>query len=268
MKLNQSIGLVKNDFSPNEIKIYQAYYALKKIESYSSNEDLEPLIDLVGKWRYYIGVKEELSKEEIFMNVTFIRENFGELNIVDINQAINLSLKGVLSVDVEHYQNFTPIYISRILRAYKTYRAKTMVDIRQRITEYKAKKSTNVSVDEKYKIAIENLKSMYESKDDKNFYDYGSIVYDFIKKNKLVTMTKESIDEAFNYGKKKSLENVREGFLKDVINSTSDNHLKAREAKERQIRSHARNFVVKKWLDSFSKEKWDNFLSKITPDMI
>ena len=58
-----------------------------------SNNDLKPLIDLVGKWRYFIGIKEELSKEELFMNINFIRENFNELK-AKINRdklGINLS---------------------------------------------------------------------------------------------------------------------------------------------------------------------------------
>ena len=76
IKQNKSIGLVKGKFSDNKIKIYEAYRGLKRIRDFKSNDELKPLIDLVGKWRYYIGIKEELSQEELFMNVTFIRENF------------------------------------------------------------------------------------------------------------------------------------------------------------------------------------------------
>src|SRR5210317_1623219 len=115
IKLNKSIGSIKGKFSKDKIEIYQAYYSLKRIKQFQSNDELKPLIDLIGKWRFYIGVKEELSQEELFMNVNFIRENFSELNLVDINQAINLSIKGTLNVDVEHYQSFTPLYISKIL---------------------------------------------------------------------------------------------------------------------------------------------------------
>ena len=131
-KQSKSIGLIKSNFSDNKIKIYEAYRGLKKIRDFKSNDDLKPLIDLVGKWRYYIGIKEELSQEELFMNLNFIRENFSELNLVDINQAIDLSIKGDLDVEVEHYQSFTPLYISRILKSYKEYRNKVIFAIREK----------------------------------------------------------------------------------------------------------------------------------------
>ena len=114
-KQNKLIGLVKSKFNSNKLKIYQAYYSMNKIKDFKTNNDLKPLIELVGKWRYFIGIKEELSKEELFMNINFIRENFNELNLVDIDQAINLSIKGEFDIDIEHYQSFTPLYISKIL---------------------------------------------------------------------------------------------------------------------------------------------------------
>lgn len=267
-KLNSSIGLVKNDFNNNKLKIFEAYHNEKRIGDFSSNEDLKPLIDLVGKWRYYIGVKEDLSKEEIFINVTFIRENFGELNLVDINEAIRLSLKGDLDTDVEHYQNFTPIYISKILLAYKKYRSDLVVTVRQKITQRHNQLLSRVSNDERVDIAKKNLQSMYENRNEKSFYDYGSVVYDFIRKNKLIKLTKELVDDAMAFGEKKCTENIRQSYYKDVVQNTSDKHKTAREKRESTIRSLARNYVVKTWLNSFDDKTWSEFLSKINIDML
>ena len=71
IKQNKSIGLIKSNFTDTKIKIYEAYRSLKRIRDFNTNDELKPLIDLVGKWRYYIGIKEELSQEELFMNITF-----------------------------------------------------------------------------------------------------------------------------------------------------------------------------------------------------
>ena len=267
-KLNSSIGLVKNDFTNQKLKIFQAYHTVKKIGDINSNDELTPLIDLVGKWRYYIGIKENLSKEELFMNVTFIRENFSELNLIDINEAINLSLKGNLDVDVEHYQNFTPFYISKILVAYKKYRSDLIVTIRQKISEKSRDIASKISDDERVDIAKKNLQFMYESREKKTFYDYGGITYDFIKRNKLVTITKELVDKAMDYGQVKCTEQIRESFYKDVIQNTNQNHKTEREKKESTIRALARNYVVKTWLSSFNESDWSKFLSKINIDML
>lgn len=268
MKLNNSIGLVKNDFSKEKLKIFQAYHTVKKIGDIHSNDELTPLIDIVGKWRYYIGIKEDLSKEEIFMNVTFIRENFGELNLVDVNEAINLSLKGNLDVDIEHYQNFTPFYISKILVAYKKYRSDLIVTIRQKIAQKSLDIASKVSDSERLDIAKKNLQFMYSSRNEKNFYDFGGVTYDFIKRNKLLVITKELVAKAMEFGEIRATEQIRESFYKDVIQNTNNNHKTEKDKKESTTRALARNYVVKYWLDSFKQEDWLNFLSKININML
>ena len=72
IKLNNSIGLIKGKFSDNKIKIYQAYYSLKRIKQFKSNDELKPLIDLIGKWRFFIGVKEELTQVKVSALLSFM----------------------------------------------------------------------------------------------------------------------------------------------------------------------------------------------------
>jgi hypothetical protein len=267
IKQSKSIGLIKSDFSDNKIKIYEAYRGLKKIRDFKSNDDLKPLIDLVGKWRYYIGIKEELSQEELFMNLNFIRENFSELNIVDINQAIDLSIKGDLDVDVEHYQSFTPLYISRILKSYKEYRNKVIFAIREKVNKIESKPK-ELTLNEKVDIAKTSLISMYNNRDDKRFYDYGGVTYDFIKRNNLLVFSKTLVDEAMEYGKKNSIKEIRKSTYADVIQSGNKNYNDAKEKRESIIRSSARNYVVQKWLNSFSEESFNKFLDTIDQKMI
>ena len=267
IKQNKSIGLVKNKFTDNKIKIYEAYRSLKRIRDFNTNNELKPLIDLVGKWRYYIGIREELSQEELFMNITFIRENFNELNLVDIDQAINLSLKGELNIDAEHYQNFTPLYISKILKAYKEYRGKIIYDIRDSINKIE-NKPIEPTIAEKVEITKSSLVSMYNSREDKRFHDYGGVTYDFIKRNQFMVFTKSLVAEAMDYGKKQTTKNARKSAYKDVVQGTTKNLTTAREKKESEIRTLARNYVVKKWLQTFDDNSFKQFLEKITDKMI
>ena len=267
IKQNKSIGLVKGKFTDNKIKIYEAYRSLKRIRDFNTNDELKPLIDLVGKWRYYIGIREELSQEELFMNITFIRENFNELNLVDINQAINLSLKGDLNIDAEHYQNFTPLYISKILKAYKEYRGKIIYDIRESISKIE-NKPKEPTIEEKVDITKSSLLSMYNSREDKRFHDYGGVTYDFIKRNKLMVFTKSLVAEAMDYGKKQTTKNARKSAYKDAVQGTTKNLTTAREKKESEIRTLARNYVVQKWLLEFDDKTFNEFLNKLTDKMI
>tara|TARA_R110002050_G_scaffold81989_6_gene175566 strand:- start:1955 stop:2761 length:807 start_codon:yes stop_codon:yes gene_type:complete len=267
IKQNKSIGLIKSNFTDTKIKIYEAYRSLKRIRDFNTNDELKPLIDLVGKWRYYIGIKEELSQEELFMNITFIRENFNELNLVDINEAINLSLKGDLNIDAEHYQNFTPLYISKILKAYKEYRGKVIYDIRDKISKIE-NKPIEPTISEKVDITKSSLLSMYGSREDKRFHDYGGVTYDFIKRNQLMIFTKSLVAEAMEYGKKESVKEIRKSTYADVIQSTNKNYNNAKEKREGVIRNSARNYVVQKWLNSFSEESFNKFLLTIDHNMI
>lgn len=267
IKQNKSIGLVKANFTDNKIKIYEAYRSLKRIRDFNTNDELKPLIDLVGKWRYYIGIREELSQEELFMNITFIRENFNELNLVDINQAINLSLKGDLDIDAEHYQNFTPLYISKILKAYKEYRGKVIYDIRERINKIE-NQPKEPTIQEKVEIAKTSLQTMFSQRNDKRFHDYGGVTYDFIKRNQLLVFTKSLVAEAMEFGKKDAMKQTRKSAYKDAVLGSTNNLKNTREKKEAMIRTSARNYVVQKWLNSFDDESFNEFVQKLTDKMI
>tara|TARA_R110000772_G_scaffold103249_2_gene204184 strand:+ start:543 stop:1379 length:837 start_codon:yes stop_codon:yes gene_type:complete len=266
-KQSKSIGLIKNDFTDNKIKIYEAHRGIKKIRDFKSNDDLKPLIDLVGKWRYYIGIKEELSQEELFMNLNFIRENFSELNLVDINQAIDLSIKGDLDVDVEHYQSFTPLYISRILKSYKDYKNKVIFAIREKVNKIE-NVPKELTLNEKVDITKTSLISMFSNREDKRFYDYGGVTYDFIKRNSLLVFSKSLVAEAMAFGKKNSIKEIRKSTYADVIQKSNKNYNNAKEKRESIIRNSARNYVVQKWLNSFTEETFNKFLETIDHKMI
>lgn len=261
-------GLIKKKNSESNIKIFEADKTMKRIKDINTNDELKPLIDLVGKWRFYIGVKDELTQDEILMNINFIRENFSQLNLVDINEAINLSLNGKLDVDIEHYQNFTPIYISRILLAYQQYKGKVIVGIRKEITKQKNLQHKSISEKEKLILAKNNLNNLFKAKDDDSFYDYGSVAYEFIKNNKLIKFTKKLVNEAMEYGSNQSIDNKQKNAYKDAILDSQNNLKKAKEKQESIIRNYARNYVVKKFLNGFDENSWKNFIENITLDMI
>lgn len=261
----KSIGFLKTKFPSNKVKIYEANLSQVKIREFKTNNDIKPLVDILGKWRFYLGIKDELTKEEILMNVNFVRENFNELNLTDITEAINLSLKGSLEVDVRAFQSFTPVYISTILIAYKKYRSKVIIDVRAVLSklENKPKPPTD---QERIELCRANMINMYQAREDTHFSDYGGVVYNFIKKNKLVVFTKSLVDEAMAYGLTQVNQTLRESTYKDALYNTFANHEYAKKNKTSVQRHSARDYVVRKWLNGL--DDFNKFLSKITIDMI
>lgn len=261
----KSIGFLKTKFPSNKVKIYEANLSQVKIREFKTNNDIKPLVDILGKWRFYLGIKDELTKEEILMNVNFVRENFNELNLTDITEAINLSLKGSLEVDVRAFQSFTPVYISTILIAYKKYRSKVIIDVRAVLSklENKPKPPTD---QERIELCRANMINMYQAREDTHFSDYGGVVYNFIKKNKLVVFTKSLVDEAMGYGLAQVNQTLRESTYKDALYNTFANHEYAKNHKTSVQRHSARDYVVRKWLNGL--DDFNKFLSKITIDMI
>ena len=62
--------------------------------------------------------------------------------------------------------------------------------------------------------------------------------------------------------------NARKSAYKDIVQGTTKNLTNAREKKESEIRTLARNYVVKKWLQTFDDNSFKQFLEKITDKMI
>ena len=264
-KQNKLIGLVKGKFPQREINTYTANKTLKKIRDFTSNKEVSKLIDLIGKWRYYIGIKESLSQEELFMNVTFIRENFNQLNLFDIKQAIDLSINGTLNVDVEHYQNFSPLYISKILKSYITYKGEIIVKLNNKISEEK-QKLVKISNADKLALTKASIKALYNERDNPNFFDGGSVTYNFIKRNNLIPITKELVEEAMDYGDKLASSLAKDKAIFEAFSENPTSYKDLKQKKEIEKRKYARNYVVIKWLNSL--DNIDDFIDTITFSMI
>ena len=124
------------------------------------------------------------------------------------------------------------------------------------------------TLEERIALAKTSLQSMFNSRADKRFYDYGGVTYDFIKRNELLPLSKSLVEEAMKYGKKEQLKKSRNSAYKDALIGGNKNLNDAREKKEAMIRSYARTYVVRKWLNSFDDDSFAKFLEKVDRNMI
>jgi hypothetical protein len=250
-KQSNSISLEIPSLNKAQVKIYDIFTNQPPIREISSNDELAPLIDVIGKWRFYLGIKEEPSKQEMIINTNFVRENFGALRIGDIHEAINLSVAGKLDCDNEAYNNFSPLYIGRILNAYNEYRNQIIGQVKRQITLEQSKKATQISAEEKNQLWRTSFLSAWNVVKQGGFFeDYGHSWYDYLKKNKLVTNTPELTQNALDYAKKRILEEKPNAkSLRDFINEVHTARVDEEELKKR----YARFFVVNFWLQNIEK---------------
>ena len=250
-KQSSSISLQIPSLNKAQVKIYDIFTNQPPIREISSNDELAPLIDVIGKWRFYLGIKEEPSKQEMIINTNFVRENFGALRIGDIHEAINLSVAGKLDCDNEAYNNFSPLYIGRILNSYNEYRNQIIGQVKRQITIQESQKANELTQEEKYRLWQESFLSAWNIVHAGGFFeDYGHSWYHYIKKNKLVTNSQELTDKALEYAKKRiSEEKPNAKSLRDFVNEVHTPRVDETEMKNR----YARFYVVNYWLQNIQK---------------
>lgn len=122
-KVNSLTKYAKND---DERQIVQALDDVKIKEI--TREDADRLIEVVGKWGFYMGSSARLTSDDILLLCKFLKDNYNFLTINEINLAISLNLKGALGRN-EYYGNLSPLYMSQVLNAFIEYRKENLQPI-------------------------------------------------------------------------------------------------------------------------------------------
>ncbi len=261
IKQNNSIGTLIPNISKTNVGIYDAYKNEKRIESFNTNAQMNRLVELLGQWSFYLGLSEKVSDKELILNAQFIKENFGALNLYDIKEAMKMSATEKLG-DIEHYGKLSPLFIGKILNAYKSKRSEVIVTINQQVQKINFSKENKKPTE---KESITNMKIILQSAWDtvnvekRTYLDFGDCVYNFIKKYKLVTVNDKLVGEAMKYAEAKIREEKHNSSLKSVINNTAFKKLD----KESLKRKKAREFMVNSWLKAKSKSFMDKFLKEL-----
>ena len=232
----------------------------KSLKQYSNNEHIDDLIGLLAKWRWMSGVSsinqnEDEIAQELALISKFVISNYPYLTLEEISLAIDLSLTDKLDCDVKTYNTFTPMYVSRILNAYKQYRLDVYNKLKANevIAKQKIEKEKKLSPQEKMDATIDLINYFYEQYNTSGeVNDLFNTVYSFLKRTNNIDINKELIDEALAYGTEKAnaLFNKQYDVLFNKNKFDTDYWQK----------HHARNYCVGKL---FSKIKIEELISKI-----
>ena len=206
--------------------------------------DLNPLVNVVAKWRMYIGLPKEDISEELSIVADFLFKQYQFLTIAEIELAYTLSVTNKLK-DVEFYGSFSPLYVGKVLDSFLYYRKLTLADTIRRKQQYdnEMKEIENRPTPNKQCNDLKGLvKDMYEeNKKNGQIIDPFNICYNFFRKTKMIIVKKDEIDLAMDYGKKMYLSKERNLFDK-VTDSSRD----------LEIQRYARNWCVQNYFNNVS----------------
>jgi hypothetical protein len=237
-----------------EITIYNAHLTEKKLKEFSTKEDLMLLNSLLVRWANYVGV-DTPEASQLNMLSNFIKEHFPTFNATDIKECINLLTNQTLDTDAEHYGKISPIYVSKVLKAYQEHKNNVVFKVRDNLQKLKEAEVVPIADEDR----IANFKKLLTIAKDENiqgltYIDSGDSLYNFIKHNRLMPITKNNldqqlIDEALEYGNKLYIELQKKKVTETVIKNQSFKRVSDMEFEKKDLISkYAREYVVNKFL--------------------
>jgi len=89
----------------------------KRFEDYG-NEDKQKLAKQLVNLSYFVGIKESPSIETLKLLVIFLCKSFPTFSGEELENAFMKACAGEFG-DLDHYQNFSPIYVGKLIKAYE-----------------------------------------------------------------------------------------------------------------------------------------------------
>ena len=261
-----SITNVLPNTTSKEISIYNAHVTDKRLREFSTKEDLMLMNSLVVRWATYVGV-ETPEASQINMLANFIKEHFATFNAYDLKECISMLASQSLETDAEHYGKISPIYVSKVLKAYQEHKNNVVFKVRENIEKLKEAEVVPIPDDERISITKQLLSiAKGEVMQGLTYIDTGDSIYNFVKYNKLFPLSKELIAEAMDYGNKLYIEQRKKKVTETVIKNQNFKRVADMQfEKEDIIKKYAREFVVNRFLLQLNLNE---LLQKINIDML
>lgn len=248
--------LIKYATDESERNVVLATANLKMAEM--TKEAGEKLIEVVGKWYFYLGLSGKSNPDDIIMLCRFLKDTFPELTVNEIELAIDMKMKGHFT-EVDFYGNLTPLYASQIINAYKEYRhekLKSVFEKKERNTVYETPK---MSMEENHKLLVDAIQHEWRRFNSTGIVDdLFSFIYDFAVRTGRISEDATKSEAAQAYAMKRiQADSVSEAStIGDIIKKS---YTANREVAEMRYR---RNFAV---IELFKKiNNIEDFISKIT----
>lgn len=205
-----------------------------------TKEDADRLIEVVGKWGFYMGSTARLTSDDILMLCKFLRENYDFLTISELHLAINLNLKGQYG-QIEYYGNLTPVFMSNVLNAYIEHKREHLKSVFARKEKDELPPSPQLNREELLQMTKDAFRLEYAKyKKNEVIDDLFSIVYTFLEKNNRIKIDDEVNQKALEYANRMAQKDVKAEAknLGDLIRNAMVKDDSTRHEK------HYKNFIV------------------------
>lgn len=244
------------------VLIYNSNITQKKFSDYSTQEDLFKMNALITRWSVYIGIKKILP-EELNLLANYIKDNYSELNEFDLDRAMNMLLKEELQVDAESYGTLSPLYISKVLNAYKVYKRESIYRVKDELEKIEKNTPKEIDKNERLESFKRLLRLAKEDSEKMAYVDFGNVLYNFVKKNKLIDNISEAdIENAERYAENMVGKNLKSSAIQSVIhNKVFIKH----DNKDKQLLINKRQYLINLWL---KRTDIENIIENIKYDML
>ena len=230
-------------------------YSQKTIGEFN-REELQYLVEVIGKWRILLGATTDPTGDELVIITQFVYDNFKKLTIPDIQLAMNWAISGKTDIGFVSTKLISSFYVSKAINAYLALKKEILQTIAEekekhlRIKEIEESKNKKPTPEQKAQIFKEHIASLYENHKKQNaWFDFGDFVYEWIKKSGQLNRNPEVIQNAIKYGENRYLaerrgENMK-GSLQDALMNYGGN-------KEERKKKYARQYMVMTYFDELS----------------
>lgn len=174
------------------------------------------------------------TKPEVEYMVNMLQEDYGNLPIGELDLAFELMVKGKLDENPETYQNFSVLYLTRMLSAYARFI----------VSNYQEKPKELPQLENKTEpIDLDFIYKVYKESKDKDFRRIFMALdaFNFIFKNNLYNF---NVDDIY--------EEVVKHIKFSVVDSASRRAAKELMADDNQMEFMCRRLVVKKYFDTLN----------------
>lgn len=137
----------------------------------------------LNRLSFFVGIKEPIETEQLKMLTNYLVNSFPNFTREELNDAVMKSCSGELGETIEHYQNFSPVYLGKIINLYTQHcvRARTKyLDESRKIEQQKVKDELERNYDPKKgfteMLVLEYQRytlGLYEKKDQDTFIDWS-----------------------------------------------------------------------------------------------
>ncbi len=203
-----------------------------KLKDCHSNKVLE----VMAKGLMILGIKGDKapSKPEITYMVDMLQKDYGNLPIGELDIAFELMAKNKLDENAETYQNFSVLYLSRMMTSYARYVRANYQEPKKEVLQIEQPKLDNKEI---FEFAL----NIYNKSKDKRFDNIFMAldVFKYILKNNLIQFDYNKVyDLTINKLKERIIDRESKNKINEILNDDD------------QLENMCRRMAVKIYFDS------------------